>query len=590
MQHPPTTNHESSRQNRARLILQLNKNNGAKPVIKRHPDTPAPLSYAQERLWIMSQLEPGNPIYNMAGAIRLDGVLNIKALQQSLDEVVRRHDILRSRFVGEFHQAVQCVMPDSRLPLLRLDLTGSASISVEDCADAFNRAPFDLSSAAPLRGMLAALENGQYLLVLVLHHIVADRWSVGVLMKEVAALYAAFSNGLPSALPEPPIQYGDYALWQRQQAERSEKHLDYWLQKLHNAPPLLAIPTDYPRPPLQSYRGNGYEFEMTQPLSAAINVLGKQYNATLFIVMAAAFTSLLYRYTGSKDLAIGYPVAGRNQAQLADLIGFFVNTLVLRCRLSDDLSFAGLLAGIREQSLQDQAHQEFSFGQLVETLNPVRHADHTPLFQVMLAVQNVPTTIFRMPGLSATPEQLNHHVAQFDLTLFIEERDGRLHGLFEYNTDLFDAATLARMAGHLQTLLAGAACDPNLPVAQLPLLGAEEHRQLLYDWNKPSATTEQNTPLALVHELFEAQAKTVPEKAALVFAGQSLSYGELDKQASRLADELKARGMGPESRVGVSAERSLELIVGLLAVLKAGAAYVPLDPAYPDERLDYMLH
>ncbi|MDD5275160.1 MAG: amino acid adenylation domain-containing protein [Methylovulum sp.] len=584
-------NNETSRNNRAKLILQLNKNNAAgKPITKRPPDMPAPLSYAQERLWIMSQLEPGNPIYNMAGVIRFDGALNREALQQSLDEVIRRHEILRSRFVGEFHQAVQCVMPDNGLALLRLDLTGVPSSCFQDCAAAFNRAPFDLSSAPPLRGMLATLEHGQYRLVLVLHHIVADRWSVGVLMNEVAALYAAFSTGLPSSLPEPAIQYGDYAAWQRQQTERNEKHLGYWLQKLHDTPPLLGLPTDHPRPPVQGYRGAGYGFEIAQPLSTALNVLGKQHNATLFMVMAAAFTSVLHRYSGSNDITVGYPVAGRNQLQTAGLIGFFVNTLVLRCRLSGGLSFAGLLAEIREQSLQDMAHQDFSFGQLVETLNPRRHAGHAPLFQVMLAVQNVPTTVLQMPGLTATPEDLDIHTAQFDLTLFIEETDGQLRGVFEYNTDLFDAATLARMAGHLQTLLAGAACDPHLPITQLPLLTTQEHRQVLFDWNRPAVAKGQDKDLPLVHQLFEAQAKATPEKTALVFAGQSLSYGELDRRVSLLADKLNACGMGAESRVGVSAERSLELIVGLLAVLKAGAAYVPLDPSYPSERLDYMLH
>ncbi len=589
MQQASTKKHQSAGQGRANLILQLDKNRTAdNPVKKRRPDTQAPLSYAQQRLWIMSQLEPDNPIYNMAGAIRFNGALNTEALQQSLDEVVRRHEILRTRFVDEQGQARQCVMSESGLTRFRLDLTDSPQAAFDDCAEAFIRAPFDLSAAAPLRVMLAVLGKDRHTLVLVLHHIAADRWSVGLMMKEVAALYERFSKGLPSSLPEPTIQYGDFCVWQAQQVERWEKQLSYWTQKLHNGPPLLELPTDRPRPLLQSYRGDLYEFSIGQSLGSAVKALCKQHNATLFMVMAAAFNSLLYRYTGSKDMTMGYPVAGRNQAQIADLIGFFVNTLVLRCQLSDDMPFSALLNHIRNQALQDQMHADFSFGQLVEALNPVRHADHTPLFQVMLAVQNVPTSAFEIPDLSATPLNLNNHAAQFDLTLFIEESDGQLQGLFEYNTDLFDAATVARMAGHLQTLLAGAVMDPNLPIAQLPLLTDRERQQLFFDWNRPSELSRSCPPM-LVHQRFEAQAKAAPEKTALVFAGQTLSYGELDSRASSLADALNAGGIGPESRVGVSAERSLQLIVGLLAVLKAGAAYVPLDPGYPDERLDYML-
>ncbi|WP_031431291.1 non-ribosomal peptide synthetase [Methylomicrobium agile] len=582
---------------RRQLITRLKKShipaNGA--ITKRNKDQPVPLSYSQERLWIMSQLEPDNPIYNVAGAVQFDGLLNVQALQHSLDEVVRRHEILRSLFVAEGQQ----VLPDSRLPLACLDFTGFSHESAMDlfqqCADDFVHRPFLLTGQPPLRALLAVLSEQRHILLLALHHIVSDRWSVGVLMQEVAALYAAYGHGKPSALPELPIQYGDFCVWQRQQQEKWARHLDYWRQKLAGAPPLLALPTDRPRPPRSSYRGNLYRFELSAELSGAVKELGKQYHATLFMVMAAAFNTLLYRYTGSKDLCIGYPVAGRSQSQTAALIGFFVNTLVLRCRIEADLSFSELLVQLREQALLDQNHQELSFGQLLDALNPVRNTGHTPLFQVMLTVMNVPIADFRMQDLSVVPLTMNNRTAQFDLTLLIDERNGKLSGCFEYNTDLFDPATIARMAGHLQMLLAGAIGKPELPLKQLPIMSQAETRQLLDDWsggdrvlasNVCTASSTQDAPL--IHRLFEAQAKMTPDMTALVFGGQRISYGELNGRADLWAACLLELGAGPECRVGVCAERSVELIVGLLAALKAGAAYVPLDPSYPEGRLEFM--
>jgi amino acid adenylation domain-containing protein len=575
---------------RKQLIARLKENHipADSAITKRNKDQPVPLSYSQERLWIMSQLEPGNPIYNVAGAVQFDGLLNVQALQHSLDEVVRRHEILRSLFVAEGQQ----VLPDSRLPLVCLDFTDFSHESAMDlfqqCADDFVHRPFLLTGQPPLRALLAVLSEQRHILLLALHHIVSDRWSVGVLMQEVAALYGAYGHGKPSSLPELPIQYGDFCVWQRRQQEKWAKHLDYWRQKLAGAPPLLALPTDRPRPPVLSYRGDMHSFEFSGELSRTLKELGKQYRATLFMVMAAALNALLYRYTGSKDICIGYPVAGRSQSQTAALIGFFVNTLVLRCQIEADLPFSELLLQLREQALQDQNHQALSFGQLLDALNPVRNTGHAPVFQVMLAAQNVPMPDFRMRDVSAMPQAINSRVAQFDLSLFIDERDGKLFGSFEYSADLFDTRTVARMAGHLQTVLAGAASNPDLPVGRLPLLTPAENRQLLDDWSGRNNQASYADSL-LIHRLIEAQARTAPDKSALVFAGQKLSYGELDRRAQQWAERLSASGVGPECRVGVCAERSLELIVGLLAVLKAGGAYVPLDPSYPKERLDAIL-
>lgn len=589
-----TTQAGQQQTNRDQLIARLRKNDTPTDgvIIKRNGGQPAPLSYSQQRLWIMSQLEPDNPIYNVAGAVQFDGLLNTQALQHSLDEVVRRHEILRSRFTENGQQA----LPSSGLPVARLDFSGfDQSMELfRHCADDFILRPFQLAEQPPLRALLAIFGEHRHILLLVLHHIVSDRWSVGVLMQEVAALYEAYSQGKPSTLPELPIQYGDFCLWQRRQP--SDKHLAYWRQKLTGAPPLLELPTDRPRPPSPSYRGDMHHFEFPPELSHALKLLGKQYNATLFMVMAAVFNTLLYRYTGSKDICIGYPVAGRNQSRTAALIGFFVNTLVLRCRLEPELTFPELLLQLRNQALQDLDHQSLCFGQLLDALNPVRNTSHAPLFQVMLAVQNVPMPDFRMRDVSAMTLAMDSRSAQFDLSLFIDEREGRLLGSFEYSTDLFNAGTVARMAGHLQTLLAAAVGNYELPLSRLPLLPEAETRQLLEDWSgvgravRAMEATVSEARTALIHRLFEQQAQTMPDKTALVFADQRIGYGDLNNRAQRWAERLLDLGVGPECRVGVCAERSVELIVGLLAVLKAGGAYVPLDPGYPEQRLDFMLN
>ena len=582
-----TTQAEQQQTNRAQLIARLRKNDTrAEGVIgKRNADQPAPLSYSQQRLWIMSQLEPHNPIYNVAGAVQFDGLLNTQALQHSLDEVVRRHEILRSRFTENGQQA----LPSGGLPMAGLDFSGFGQPMelFRHCADDFIQKPFQLADRPPLRALLVIFGERRHILLLTLHHIVSDRWSVGVLMQEVAALYEAYSQGKPSTLPELPIQYGDFCLWQRQQP--SDKHLVYWQRKLAGAPPLLELPADRPRPPSPSYKGGMHHFEFPAELSDALKQLGKQYNATLFMVMAAAFNTLLYRYSGSRDICIGYPVAGRNQSRTAALIGLFVNTLVLRCRLEPNLTFPELLLQLRSQALLDLDHQSLCFGQLLDALNPVRNTSHAPLFQVMLAVQNVPMPEFRMRDVSALPLAMDSRSAQFDLSLFIDERGGKLLGSFEYSTDLFNAGTIARMAGHLQTLLAGVAGNHELPLSRLPLLPEAETRQLLDDWSGVGRAARALEDTALIHRLFEQQAQAAPEKTALVFADQRIGYGKLDNRAQQWAERLLDLGVGPECRVGVCAERSVELIVGLLAVLKAGGAYVPLDPSYPEERLDFML-
>lgn len=586
-----TANSVSVTTDRSRLISRLGQNTTADSITKRAVGEMAPLSYSQERLWIMSQLEPDNPIYNVAGAVRLDGALRGELLAQALNEVVRRHEILRSRFLAVEGLPRQKVEDEATLLLEHLDLSALAENekmpAFEGRAQDFIRCPFLLDRQPPLRGLLADLGGEQHILLLTLHHIVSDRWSVAVLMQEVAALYQAFAVGLPSPLPELPIQYADFCVWQRSRDAQRQSQLEYWAAKLAGVPPLLEMPLDRPRPPQPSYCGEVYSFELNEDSSRQLKRLARQHKATLFMVMAAAFSALLYRYSGSQDFCIGYPVAGRNRSQVAGLIGFFVNTLVLRCRVDGEIRFVDWLAQLREQALQDQNHQELAFGQLLDALNLPRNPSHAPLFQVMLAVQNVPAADFRMESLNVSPLTVNNGAAQFDLTLFVDEGEGRLACSFEYAKDLFAAETIERMARHLRTLLERAAAEPKQSLRQLTALPAEQYRRIVEEFN--ATGRDYRSRPRLVHALFEAQAAKTPNAAALRFGADCLSYAELNAKANRLAHELIGRGAGPEVLVGVCLARSLEMVVALLAILKTGAAYVPLDPDYPTERLRFML-
>jgi amino acid adenylation domain-containing protein len=593
MQALNTANLSPTDTGRARLIERLDRKNPLDSIPRRHETGPASLSFSQERLWIMAQLEPDNPIYNVAGAARFDGALRVEILEQALAEVVRRHEILRSRFVTVDAEPRQQVLPEAELAWERLDLSAlpghEKMPAFERHADAFIRRPFRLAEQPPLRTMLAVMAPQRHILLLAFHHMACDRWSVGVLMREVAALYGAFCSGAPSPLTELPLQYADYCVWQSSRQAKWDSQLAYWQSKLAGAPPLLELPADRPRPPQQSYRGDAHCFELSAGLSLALKQLAKRHNATLFMVMAAAFSTLLYRYSGSRDFCIGYPVAGRGRSQLADLIGFFVNTLVLRCRIDGKMCFSAWLAQIRDQALQDQNHQELAFGQLLKALNPPRNSSHAPVFQVMLAVQNVPTVEFRIADLSVDPLTINNGVSQFDLTLFVDELDSCLRCTFEYSPDLFDASTIERMASHLQALLTHMAYAPTVPLEQLEILPAEQRRQLAETFNATDRHDLGRQQPQLIHALFEAQARKTPEAIALRFGSLSLSYAELNAKANRLAHALIGQGVGPDVLVGICLERSPDMVISLLGVLKAGGAYVPVDPEYPTERLQFML-
>jgi amino acid adenylation domain-containing protein len=563
------------------------------PIVCRPQDLPHPeSSFSQRSLWFLEQIQPGNASYNMPGAVRLRGRLDVPALHATLNEIVRRHETLRTSFASTDGVPLQRIAAPLPLALPLTDLRGLAPAERDASAAALARAeagaPFDLGVAPLLRVHLLQLADDEHVILFTLHHIIADGWSIGVLVREVAALYRAYTQGLPSPLPPLPIQYADFAHWQRSWLTGAvlERQLAYWKTQLADAPTLLALPTDRPRPAVQSHRGAAWHLTIPAATTGALRTLAQSSGATLFMVLAAAFNVLLARHAGQDDICIGTAIANRNRSETEDLIGFFVNSLVLRTRVDDDASFAALLAQVRSTTLDAYTHQDLPFEQLVEVLQPARHTSHAPLFQVMLILQNTRSETFELPGLVIAPGPGSRSTARFDLTLEAIETAHELECVFEYNTDLFDKATIERMADHFLCLLDAVAAAPATRVADLPLLAEAERAQLLADWNDTSL--DWNGP-ASVHALFEAQVRANPHACAAVFINERLSYAELNERANRLAHYLRGRGVGPDVAVAVHLERSLALPVALLGVLKAGGAYLPIDPGHPQERVAFML-
>jgi amino acid adenylation domain-containing protein len=563
------------------------------PRVRRVPrEGPLPLSFSQQRLWFLDRFEPGSPFYNIPSAVRLTGELDVAALERSLREIVRRHETLRTTFREAGGEPAQVIDPDLSLELPVVDLGGLPAAERE--AEALRLAreeaqrPFDMARGPLLRATLLKLAPQEHVVLLVMHHVVSDGWSMGVFYRELAALYQGFAGGGPAPLPELPVQYADYAAWQRDwlRGEVLERQLAYWKERLAGAPAALEMPTDRPRPPVQTVRGATEPFLISGPLLARLKALCQREGCTLYMALLAAFQTLLHRYSGQEDVCVGSPVAGRTRPELEGLIGFFVNTLVLRGDLSGDPTFRELLGRAREVCLGAYAHQDLPFELLVEALQPQRDLSRTPLFQVMFILQNTPLPSLDLPGLSLSPLEADSGTAKFDLLLALAETEQGLAGNLEYNTDLFEAATARRLLGHFRNLLEAAVADPARRLSELPLLTEAERRQVLGEWSwteavRPEAQT--------VHRLFELQAEQTPEAVALVFEGEQLTYRELNARANRLAHSLRDLGVGPEVLVGICLERSADMVVALLAVLKAGGAYVPLDPAYPQERLAFML-
>jgi amino acid adenylation domain-containing protein len=553
---------------------------------------PLPLSFSQERLWFLDQLEPGTPAYNILTALRLSGDLRLAALEESLSGLVRRHESLRTVFRAEEGKPYQVILPPAPFALRRIDLSDRS----EDAAHRELRrmmaqeggASFDLANGPLVRGLVVRLAAEEHALLLTFHHIVSDGWSLGVFVREMRELYAAFVEGRAPELPELALQYADYAHWQRAtlQGKILETQLAYWRGAMAGVPP-LDLPTDRKRPAVQTSSGASLSRTFPPDLAAALGALGRREGATLFNLLLAGFEVLLHRLSGQDDFAVGTFIAGRNRAEIEPLIGFFINNLALRADLSGDPSFAALVRRTTQVTLGAYAHQEIPFERLLEDLAPVRDLSRTPLFQVMFVFQNMPLPSLELPGVRLAPLPLDTRRSNFDLTLWMYEIEEGLRASFHYNIDLFEEATVQKLLERLELVLRQAVGDPERRISELDLLDDVERRQVLEEWADGDPVPGEEG--ACVHELFAAQAERTPDAVAVLMGTEGMRYGELEDRANRLADELRRRGAGPESRIAVLLERSPDQIVALLGVLKAGAAYVPLDPSYPAERLELML-
>ncbi len=561
-------------------------------ITRRTGEDPAPLSFAQQRIWFIDQLQPGNSAYINLDAFRLTGRLNVGALEQTINEVVKRHEALRTTFPTVDEEPAQVITQTLSVPVPIVDLSDlPAAVSeseTERLVKEEAQRPFDLSQGPLLRTTLLRLGDDDHILLLALHHIVSDGWSGGVLFQEITTLYEAFSAGKSSPLPELAVQYADYAVWQRGwlQGEVLEKQLSYWKERLSGAPPVSELPTDRPRPSVQNFRGARQSVTLSKSLAEALRILSQREGATMFMTLLAAYQTLLHRYSNQEEIVVGSPIAGRTRPETEGLIGLFVNTMVFHTDFSGDPSFRELLGRVREVALGAYAHQDVPFEKLVEELQPERSLSHTPLFQMMFILQNAPRLALNLSGLTLKSLEFDSGTSQFDVTLSVVEVAEGLQAKLEYNTDLFDAATITRMLKHFQVLLEGVVANPDQKLSELPLLTDGERHQLLAEWNDTAVDYPRD---ACLHKLFETQVTRTPEAVALVFEEDQLTYGELNRKANQLARYLRKLGVGPEVLVGIMMERSIEMVAGLLGILKAGGAYVPLDPAYPQERLSFML-
>ncbi|MBE9211186.1 amino acid adenylation domain-containing protein [Plectonema cf. radiosum LEGE 06105] len=547
-----------------------------------------PLSFSQQRMWFSYQLDSNNPFYNESFQVQITGKLNIPALEKSINEIVLRHEALRTSFPTVEGKPLQQINPSLRVPLPVIDFQGLSEAELQQIISNEARKPFDLSNDSLLRTTLLHLDSESHVLILVMHHIITDGCSMGVFFQELSAFYQDTICRVSTNLPELPIQYADFAVWQRQwlTGEILERQLNYWKQQLASVPPLLELPTDKTRPPVQTYCGKITQFQLDQNLTKQLQTLSQKSGTTLFMTLLAAYSILLYRYSGQEDICVGSPFANRNRREIEALIGFFANTIVLRTQIKDNPSFAEFLQQVRRVVLDAHAHQDVPFEQVVEVLQPERSPSYNPLFQTMFVLENFSIDTFDLPDISLTPQLVERGTSQFDLSLSMWETQEGLRGYWEYNTDLFESTTIARMTGHLQTLLSAIVANPQSIISELPILTEKEQHQLLVEWNSKQSDFPHDK---CIHELFELQVEKTPFAIAVEFGSQKLTYAQLNIKANQLAHHLQTLGVKPEVLVGLCVERSLEMVVGLLGILKAGGAYVPLDPNYPPERLAYML-
>ncbi|HKP81192.1 MAG TPA: amino acid adenylation domain-containing protein, partial [Pyrinomonadaceae bacterium] len=575
------------------------------PVRRRGDGSTAPLSFAQQRLWIVDKLEPHSAAYNLPSALRLEGPLDVAALQSSFDELIRRHEVLRTTFAIVGGEPTQIIGPPVPAVLSFIDLsefpgTGGHGVPTLQLSASEAEArrlvreeaekPFDLTRGPLLRTTLVRLSAECHLLLVTLHHIVADGWSVTLLVQELGELYEVYRNCRGGTLwpPVPGNTYADYAVWQREwlQGERLEEQLAYWREQLGGELPILKLPLAQARRAKGRHRGALETVRVNSELTQRLRELGRREGATLFMTLLAAWKVLLSRLSREQDVVVGTPVAGRVSRELERLIGFFVNTLVLRTKIRDDQSFTAVLKRVREVCLEAYAHQEVPFERVVEELRPEREMNQAPLFQVLFALQNTPTHDLALQEIKVTVLEPETPAARFDLALEVSETAGELDCRLTYDVDLFDATTITRLAQHFVNLLEAVATDPQQPVSTINFLRDEERRQLLFDWNR----TQADFPNTIcIHELFEQQAARTPEATAVIFGAERLSYRELNERANQWAHHLRSLGAGPEKPIGIALERSPEMIAGVLAILKAGAAYLPLSPDTPPERLEMML-
>jgi amino acid adenylation domain-containing protein len=620
----------ASLSNRVEIVLKKDSGLEMPPLepLPRNPDTGIPdgdllPSFSQQRLWFLDQLAPGNLFYNLPMAVKLEGNLDVSALEYSLNEIVRRHASLRTTFKAKDGKPIQAITPEWVIELPVDDLTSMTNEereqSVSQAIMSEAQRPFNLETGPLMRVRLLKLNNKNdekqeaYVFVLVMHHIISDGWSMGVFINELAALYSAYTANMSIKLPELRIQYYDFAAWQQEwlQGDVLEKQLDYWRKQLANQPKLLSLPTDHPRPPIQTSRGDIEKFNLPADLSEKVKQLSRKENVTLFMFLLAVYQILLSRYSGQDDISVGTAIAGRNMTDTEALIGFFVNTLVMRTDLSGQPNFREVLKRVREVTLGAFAHQDMPFEILVEQLQPERDLSHTPLFQVAFALQNIPTderlkgvtdptaTIFdksseendqsvllELSDVELKQIDINSGTSKFDITLSMAEGDDGLLGAIEYNLDLFEPETIRRLIGHFRTLIEGIVDNPNLAIDLIPILTQEEKDQILEEWNKTLIETPINQ---CAHQRFEIHAKKTPHKVAVLLDDESISYGDLNRRANQLAHFLINLGVKREDLIGISTKRSLEMVVGILGVMKAGCAYLPIDPTYPPDRIAFMI-
>src|SRR5438105_2731494 len=555
----------------------------------------APLSYNQQGLWVLNQLMPGTSLYHTPTAARLTGRLDCNALERALNAVVARHDALRTTFKTIDGTPEQVIAPDVSIEMPLVDLSDCPEPERE--AQALRllqkeaRRPFDLSKDPLIRSILVRLATCEHVLLITMHHIVTDGWSIGIFHRELSALYSAFARAERLPLPDLPIQYPDYACWQRQwfDGAECETQLGYWKTQFQTRPPVLELPTDHSRPNAQAYRayrGAQHTIFLPEQLTRDLKLLCQKQGVTLFMTLLAAYKILLHRYTSEEDIVVGTPIAGRQLPETESLIGLFINTLAMRTDLSGNPSFLELLNRIKATAVGAYAHQDLPFERLVKELQPERTLAHNPLFQVMFVLQSEEILPLELPDIVARHFRVENIMANFDLTLDIVERERQIVCLFESNADLFESETIQRMMRHFKTLLKGIVANPEQKISELPLLNETERWRLLVNWNDTRTDYPSDKS---IQELFEAEVGSAPRAIALVCDDRELTYGEINARANQLARYLKSRGVVPDARVGLCFERSPEMIVSLLGILKAGGAYVPLDPAYPPARLKFML-